>query len=158
MLLAGGVLKREYATLVFALPVTAIACWVMASFYRALRTDGAERGGPVLRRPSMAASGGHVPERSWTQQLGQRLAVPSRRDATRCLDHTGRPALGDVAAQFRSQGHEIERGDMTRANGHAGPLLRVVRLVLRAFHCQVDIVQAPAPTFSGKVLRETDFG
>ncbi len=82
MLLAGGVMTMEYATLIFALPVTVIAYLVMASFYKALRMERAEREGQVLRRRSIAPSGGHVPERSWKQRLGRLLAFPSRREVT----------------------------------------------------------------------------
>ena len=53
MLLAGGVTTMEYATLIFALPVTVIAYLVMASFYKVLRMERAEREGQVLRRRSL---------------------------------------------------------------------------------------------------------
>lgn len=156
MLLAGGVVTMEYATLIFALPVTVIAYLVMASFYKALRIERAEREGQVLRRPSIAPSGGHVPERSWKQRLGQLLAFPSRREVSRFLERTVRPALDDVAAEFRSQGYEVERGTVTNATGIEGPLLRVAMDAFHDFHYQVAIVEAPVPTFSGKMARETD--
>ena len=50
MLFAGGVTTMEYATLIFALPVTIIAYLVMASFYKVLRMERAEREGQVLRQ------------------------------------------------------------------------------------------------------------
>ena len=156
MLLAGGVVTMEYATLIFALPVTVIAYLVMASFYKALRIERAEREGQVLRRPSIAPSGGHVPERSWKQRLGQLLAFPSRREVSRFLERTVRPALDDVAAEFRSQGYEVEGGTVTYATGIEGPLLRVAMDAFHDFHYQVAIVEAPVPTFSGKMARETD--
>ena len=156
MLLAGGVVTMEYATLIFALPVTLIAYLVMASFYKALRMERAEREGQVLRRPSMAPSGGHVPERSWKQRLGRVLAFPSRREALQFLARTVRPALDEVAAEFRSQGYEVEQGDKNQATGIEGLLLRVAMDTLRAFHYQVALVEAPVPTFSGKMARETD--
>ena len=160
MLLAGGVVTMEYATLIFALPVTVIAYLVMASFYKALRMERAEREGQVLRRPSMAPSGGHVPERSWKQRLGQLLTFASRREVTRFLDRTVRPALDDVAAEFRKEGYEVKRSDMSRdmnsASGNQGPLLRVAMDAFHAFHYQVVIVPAPVPTFSGKMSRDTD--
>ena len=156
MLLAGGVVTMEYATLIFALPVTIIAYLVMASFYKALRMERAEREGQVLRRPSMAPSGGHVPERSWKQRLGQLLAFPSRRDVTRFLDRTVRPALDDVAAEFRREGYEVERSDTASASGSQGPLLRVAMDAHLAFEYQVTIAPAPVPTFSGKIARDTD--
>src|SRR5690606_14576480 len=62
MLLAGGVTTMEYATLIFALPVTIIAYLIMASFYKVLRMERAEREGLVLRRPTLAPIGGHLPE------------------------------------------------------------------------------------------------
>ena len=55
MLLAGGVVTMEYATLIFALPVTVIAYLVMASFYKALRIERAEREGPLRTCPSAHA-------------------------------------------------------------------------------------------------------
>ncbi|WP_305804483.1 choline BCCT transporter BetT [Stenotrophomonas sp. YIM B06876] len=156
MLLAGGVVTMEYATLIFALPVTVIAYLVMASFYKALRMERAEREGQVLRRPSIAPGGGHVPERSWKQRLGQMLAFPSRREVSRYLERTVTPALDEVAAEFRAQGYEVERGNPGHASGSEGPLLRVAMDADHAFHYQLAIVEAPVPTFSGKMSRDTD--
>ncbi|HEX3157365.1 MAG TPA: choline BCCT transporter BetT, partial [Gemmatimonadaceae bacterium] len=156
MLLAGGVRTMEYATLIFALPVTIIAYLVMASFYKVLRMERAEREGQVLRKPSMAPSGGHVPERSWKQRLEQLRAFPSLRQVTQFLDRTVWPALDDVAAEFRKQGYEVERDAITNANGIEEPLLRVSMDAFRDFHYHVAIVEAPVPMFSGRMSRETD--
>lgn len=156
MLLAGGVLTMEYATLIFALPVTIIAYLVMASFYKVLRMERAEREGQVLRRPSIAPSGGPVPERSWRQRLGQLLTYPSRREVSQFLERIVRPALDEVAIEFRKEGYEVERSNIANATGIEGPLLRVDMDELRAFHYQVSIVEAPVPTFSGKISVDTD--
>lgn len=156
MLLAGGVTTMEYATLIFALPVTIIAYLMMASFYKALRMERAEREGQVLRRPSIAPIGGHVPERSWKQRLEQLRAFPSRREVTQFLERTVRPALDDVAAEFRNQGYEVERSAMANATGAEEPMLRVSMDAFRAFHYHVAIVEAPVPMFSGRMTRETD--
>ena len=156
MLLAGGVTTMEYATLIFALPVTIIAYLVMASFYKVLRMERAEREGLVLHRRSIAPIGGHVPERSWKQRLEQLRAFPSLRQAVQFLDRTVRPALDDVAAEFRNQGYEVERSVMINADGIEEPLLRVSMDTFRAFHYQVAVVEAPVPMFSGRMSRETD--
>lgn len=63
MLVAGGVSTMEYATLIFALPVTVIAYLVMASFSKVLRMERAEREGQVIRRRTAAAHGGQTPEK-----------------------------------------------------------------------------------------------
>jgi len=156
MLLAGGVTTMEYATLIFALPVTIIAYLVMASFHKVLRMERAEREGLVLRRPSIAPAGGHVPERSWTQRLEQLRAYPSLRQVTQFLDRTARPALDEVAAEFRNQGYEVERSEMANDKGIGEPVLRVTMEGFRAFHYQVAVVEAPVPMFSGRMSRETD--
>ncbi|PLC49612.1 high-affinity choline transporter BetT [Pollutimonas subterranea] len=156
MLFAGGVTTMEYATLIFALPVTIIAYLTMASFYKVLRMERAEREGQVLRKPSMAATGGHVPERSWKQRLEQLRAFPTLRQATQFLERTVRPALDDVAAEFRNQGYKVERSAMLNANGIEEPLLQVLMDTFRAFHYQVAIVEAPVPMYGGRMTRETD--
>ena len=156
MLLAGGVTTMEYATLIFALPVTIIAYLVMASFHKVLRMERAEREGLVLHRRSIAPIGGHLPERSWKQRLEQLRAFPTLRQVTQFLDRTVRPALDDVAAEFRNQGYDVEQGTMANAYGVEEPLLRVSMDTFRAFHYQVAIVEAPVPMFSGRMSRETD--
>ncbi|GAB3064421.1 choline BCCT transporter BetT [Stenotrophomonas tumulicola] len=156
MLLAGGVTTMEYATLIFALPVTIIAFLVMASFYKVLRMERAEREGQVLHKRSIAPIGGHLPERSWKQRLEQLRAFPSLRQVNQFLERTVRPALDDVATEFRNQGYDVERGGMTNAKDIEEPMLRVSMDAFRAFHYQVAIVEAPVPMFSGRMSRETD--
>jgi choline/glycine/proline betaine transport protein len=156
MLLAGGVTTMEYATLIFALPVTIIAYLVMASFYKVLRMERAEREGQVLLRRSVAPTGGHVPERSWTQRLERMRAFPSLRQVAQFLDRNVRPALDDVAAEFRNQGYQVEQGTMVGATGISEPILRVSMDSFRAFHYQVAVVEAPVPMFTGRMSRETD--
>ncbi|MCK0538462.1 choline BCCT transporter BetT [Alcanivorax sp. CY1518] len=156
MLLAGGVTTMEYATLIFALPVTIVAYLVMASFYKVLRMERAEREGQVLRRPSMAPIGGQVPARSWKQRLEQLRSYPSLRQVSQYLDRTVRPALDEVAAEFRKQGYDVEQEVMPDAHGIDEPVLRVPMDEFRAFHYQVAVVDAPVPMFSGRMTRETD--
>ncbi|WP_411721976.1 choline BCCT transporter BetT [Mycetocola sp.] len=156
MLLAGGVTTMEYATLIFGLPVTIIAYLVMISFYKVLRMERAEREGLVLRRRSVAPTGGHVPERSWKQRLERMRAFPSRRQVAQFLDRTVRPALDDVAAEFRNQGYEGERSSFAGPTGIEEPVLRVSLDSFRPFHYQVALVEAPVPMFTGRMSRETD--
>ncbi len=153
MLIAGGVLTMEYATLIFALPVTVIAYLVMAAFHKALRIEQDEREGAQRRRRSIAAGGGHVPERSWKQRLGKLLAFPSRREVVRYLAATVAPALDEVAAEFARQGYSVERASSPSAGGIEGPLLRVSIDARPDFLYQVRAVEAPVPSFSGRLDR-----
>ena len=161
MLMAGGVITMEYATLIFALPVTIIVYLVMFSFSKALKIERAEREGKVLRRPSIAPSGGQIPERSWTQRLGQMLTYPSKRESVRFLERIVRPALDDVANEFRRQGYDVERvnadHDANAAHtGATGPLLRLSTGAMDDFYYQVSMVETPSPTFIGKMAADTD--
>ncbi|MEN1961125.1 choline BCCT transporter BetT [Luteimonas sp. MJ246] len=156
MLLAGGVTTMEYATLIFALPVTVIAYLVMASFHKVLRMERAEREGQVLRRPTIAPMGGAMPERSWKQRLEHLRAYPSLKQVTQFMDRTARPALDEVAAEFRNQGYDVKQSTMPDALGVDEPLLRVSMQGFRDFHYQIAVVEAPVPMFSGRMSRETD--
>ncbi|WP_367106958.1 choline BCCT transporter BetT [uncultured Psychrobacter sp.] len=159
MLIAGGVITMEYATLIFALPVTIIVYLVMFSFSKALRIERAENEGKVLRRPSITPSGGHLPERSWKQRLGQMLAYPSKREAVQFLDRIVRPALNDVAGEFERQGYKIERDSIPHIDNDidiGGPLLKVASDAQNNFYYQVSMVETPSPTFSGKMAPVSD--
>lgn len=156
MLLAGGVTTMEFATLIFALPVTVIAYLVMASFYKVLRMERAEREGQVLRRATVAPIGGYVPERSWKQRLEQMRSYPSLRQETQFLQRTIVPALDEVAAEFGKQGYTVERTVMVNSYGVEEPVLRVSMDTFRDFHYQVAMVEAPVPMFTGRMSRQTD--
>lgn len=106
MLVAGGVTTMEYATLIFAFPVTVIAYLVMASFSKVLRMERAEREGQVIRRRSAAAHGGQVPEKTWKQRLAQLRSYPSRKAVAQFIERTVQPALAAVAAEFQSLGYQ----------------------------------------------------
>ena len=105
MLVAGGVTTMEYATLIFALPVTIVAYLVMASFTKALRMEKADREGRELRRSNMAVSGGTGPERSWRQRLANLRSYPSKRQVSEFVTSTVQPALSDVSREFEKQGY-----------------------------------------------------
>lgn len=154
MLMAGGVVTMEYATLVFALPVTVVAYLVMAAFHKALRMEQAARDG-APQRSAAATAGGHVPERSWKQRLGRLLAYPSRREVARYLERTVEPALDDIAAEFTREGYVAER-DSQPAGVLSSPRLRVGMGDAPDFVYLVTPVAAPVPTFSGKLAAEAD--
>lgn len=157
MLVAGGVTTMEYATLIFALPVTVIAYLVMASFSKALRMERAERERQVLRRRSTTATGGHVPERSWHQRLAGLRAFPSKDMVAQFIGRVIQPALQEVAEEFVRQGYAAELESSRNAETQVDePTLRVHMDEFRGFHYQVSMRQAPVPMFGGRMSKETD--
>lgn len=76
-------------------------------------------------------------------------------DCSGSHDRTVRPALDDVAAEFRAQGYAVEQTVVPGASGVDEPV-RVMLDAFRAFHYHVAVVEAPVPMFSGRMSRETD--
>ncbi|MGG7654177.1 choline BCCT transporter BetT [Kocuria rosea] len=158
MLVAGGVTTMEHATLIFALPVTVIAFLVMASFSKVLRMERAEREGRTLRRRFDAVHGGLVPEKTWRQRLARLRSYPSQKAVAQFVGRVVRPALQDVADEFRDLGHQAE----LRTTPNAGTGIDEHALVVnmadhRDFHYQVAAVRVPVPMIGARSMsRETD--
>ena len=158
MLVAGGVATMEYATLIFALPVTVIAYLVMASFSKVLRMERAEREGHVMRRRSVAATGGHAPEKTWRQRLAHLRAYPSNKSVMQFVDKVVDPALADVAQEFHELGYDAHHTTAPNAaTGFTEHTLVVHMPGHRDFHYRVAAVEAPAPMFGSRSMqREID--
>lgn len=69
-----------------------------------------------------------------------------------------RPALDDVAEEFRRQGYHVELGDMANTQTGLDEPTLVVRVgqALRDFHYQVAVVEAQVPMFGGRIAREPE--
>jgi len=157
MLVAGGVTTMEYATLIFAFPVTIVAYLVMASFSKVLRMERAEREGQVIRRRSAAAHGGQVPEKTWKQRLAQLRSYPSKRSVTQFLERVVQPGLTAVAAEFRAQGYEATLTTTPNAETGIDEHTLVVNMdEHRDFHYQVAAVEAPVPRIGGRPMSKGD--
>ncbi|MFD1506214.1 BCCT family transporter [Georgenia yuyongxinii] len=157
MLVAGGVTTMEYATLIFAFPVTIIAYLVMASFSKVLRMERAEREGQIIRRRSAAAHGGQVPEKTWKQRLALLRSYPSQRTVSQFIERTVDPALNAVAAEFRELGYESTLSTSPNAeNGIEEHTLIVNMDEHRDFHYQVAAVEAPVPRIGGRPMSKGD--
>ena len=157
MLVAGGVTTMEYATLIFALPVTIIAYLVMASFSKVLGMERAEREGQTLRRTAAAAHGGPVPEKTWKQRLARLRSYPSQRAVAQFLENEVRPALDDVAAEFGELGYSATlTATPNLVSGVPEHTLVVDMAQHRDFHYQVAAVQAPVPRLGARNVSRDD--
>jgi len=157
MLVAGGVTTMEYATLIFALPVTVIAYLVMASFSKVLRMERAEREGRARRHRGLAVHGGRAPEKTWRQRLARMRSYPSSRSAERFLSEIARPALEAVAAEFRAQGGEVTLTHMPNEETElTDSVLRVDMGEHRSFLYQVTAVAYRVPTYGARSAARGD--
>nr|WP_244292898.1 choline BCCT transporter BetT [[Micrococcus luteus] ATCC 49442] len=157
MLVAGGVTTMEYATLIFALPVTIIAWLVMVSFTKALRMERIEREGRIQRRQSLAVHGGHTADRTWGQRLAKIRSYPSRDEAARFIEFTAQPALAEAVEEFTKQGHNATLETIPNEDtGVSGHVLVVAIPDHRDFHYQLQAVEASVPKFGRGMHNESD--
>ena len=157
MLVAGGVTTMQYATLIFALPVTIIVWLVMASFTKALRMERAEHEGRVLRRHSTAAHGGHVADRTWRQRLAGMRSYPSKKQVAQFMEGTVQPALAELVEEFTKQDHQATLDIVQNEDTGISSYALVVPIPgHRDFHYQIQAVEAPVPVFGGRMFPETD--
>ncbi|WP_209374084.1 choline BCCT transporter BetT [Brevibacterium renqingii] len=151
MLVAGGVTTMEYATLIFALPVTVIAYLVMASFSKVLRMERAEREGRIRRRRTVAAHGGRAPEKTWRQRLATLRSYPSQKSVARFVAEVVGPSLTAVAAEFRELGYTVEHlQTLDEETGITTHTLNVDMGEQRDFHYETAAVEANVPSFGAR--------
>ncbi|WP_290454712.1 choline BCCT transporter BetT [Corynebacterium stationis] len=151
MLMAGGVVTMEYATLIFALPVTIVAYLVMFSFTRALRMERADREGHTRRRRSEASTGGHTPDRTIRQRLASLRSYPDTDAAERFSTGTVAPALNTAAEEFRKEGYDVtvetRHQDVTSLTEAS---FQVEIPGHRSFLYEVAPVETPVPIFGAR--------
>jgi choline/glycine/proline betaine transport protein len=100
LLMAGGLSALQTATIASALPfavVMLLMCWGLV---RALRLEAIKR--LCLREARVTPRGPHAAI-SWQQRLRGMIHQPSRDEVLRFLQETVKPALSEVAEEFRKQ-------------------------------------------------------
>ena len=151
LLVAGGVTTMEYATLIFALPVTIIAYLVMASFSKVLRMERAEREGRTRKRRTAAAHGGRAPEKTWRQRLATLRSYPSQKSVSRFVAEVIEPSLTAVAEEFRALGYSVDlTQEFDESTGINENTLVVDMGDQRNFQYQVAAVEANVPAFGAR--------
>ena len=151
MLMAGGVVTMEYATLIFALPVTIVAYLVMFSFSRALRMEKADREGHTRRRRSEASTGGSTPDRTIRQRLTSLGSYPDFNAAQRFSTNTVLPALNTTAEEFRKEGYVVTVEPRIDAEtGMTETFFQVDIPGHRSFLYKVAPIETPVPIFGAR--------
>ncbi len=157
MLLVGGIVALQYATIVMGLPFAVVMILVMVGLHRALEdertTTTAARmtlATQLVGRDSSAARG------SWRLRVGRTLGTVSLKQANTRLAEVVVPALEDVAEAMIAEGRhalvEFESGDakvpgsarLTVGDGEA------------PFVWSVHARQFPAPSFGARMIEADD--
>nr|WP_312099671.1 choline BCCT transporter BetT [Corynebacterium dentalis] len=157
MLYAGGVTTMEYATLIFALPVTVIAYLVMFSFLKVLRMERAEMDGRRVPMRSTGGESGSAPGKTWRQRLASVRSYPGQQAVEKFIDSVIAEAMTDVHREFEQLGYEAQlvRGEDV-ATGITTWALLVDIAGQRRFQYLVAPVECAIPTFGGRQVQQGD--
>ncbi|QYJ02925.1 choline BCCT transporter BetT [Nocardioides panacisoli] len=157
MLLVGGILALQYATIIFAVPFAIVLILVMWGLARALRVEGrradsADHHLPALLSARSEHEGGRG---AWRTRLARAVSFVAPEDATRHLTTVIHPALEAVAVELteRSVTASVTTGDAEdgspwvelRSDADTHPFV---------YRVQLDV--APVPTYGGRVLGDRD--
>lgn len=156
MLYAGGVTTMEYATLIFALPVTVIAYLVMFSFLKVLRMERAEMNG---RRVSLHPTGGDgsAPGKTWRQRLASVRSYPGHSTVEEFIDDVVATAMADVHREFEQLGYESQLVKGTDAATSMPTWALLVDIEgQRRFQYLVAPMECSIPTFGGRQVQQGD--
>src|SRR5699024_8529826 len=114
MLVVGGIVALQYATIVMGLPFAVVMILVMVGLHRALE---AERGLNTAARLSLTTHlAGHRSTArvgSWRQRMSSGFGRVSLRQANARLATVVVPALEEVAEALRGEGREVEVSSAT---------------------------------------------
>jgi choline/glycine/proline betaine transport protein len=100
LLMAGGLSALQTATIASALPFTVVMLLMCWGLVRALRLEAIKR--LSLREARVTPRGPHAAI-SWQQRLRTMIHQPGRDEVLRFLQVTVKPALSEVAEEFRKQ-------------------------------------------------------
>lgn len=179
MLVVGGIVALQYATIVFGLPFAFVLILVMIGLWKALRVEGYKRDSGAHSLPMMLSARGHPTGPSavsWKARLARALSFVTVEQATDYLETTVRPALAEVVEELCEQqiGSEIITG--TGGDDPDSSIGRFVELHTgvpadiaqggpseaggeppeHRFVYRVQVGEVPVPTYGGRMVGTRD--
>jgi len=107
LLVAGGLAALQTATIASALPFTIVMILMAWGLLSALRIEAKKR---VSLREVRTAPTGPRGARNWKNRLHAMMHQPRRREVVRYIQEIVKPALSEVAEEFRKQNLTVEVG------------------------------------------------
>lgn len=163
MLVVGGIVALQYATIVFGLPFAFVLVLVMLGLLKALRVEGRRADSGAHSLPLMLSARGQGsdphPAGSWKARLARATNFVDVPAAGTYLDTTVTPALEEVAVELSQLG--VPTSVWAADAPEPGGLGRAVVLVADAdsadpFVYRVEVGDSPVPTFGGRMIQAHD--
>lgn len=156
MLLVGGILALQYATIIFAVPFAIVLVLVMLGLLKALRVEGRRVDSGDHHLPTMlSARSAREGREAWRARLARAVKFVDTTDATSHLQSVVEPALTDVAAELTERGVAAE---LTSGEGPTGWAYAELRTDAdtHPFVYRVEVTESPVPTYGGRMVGERD--
>ena len=159
MLLVGGIVALQYATIIFGLPFAVVLVLVMIGLLRALRVEGRRVDSRThsMHHVLSARTGTHARSATplWRSRLARATNFVDRDDAVRHLEEVVAPALAEVAEELCS--HGVETACEDDAGGEApSVVLRTAHEEDARFLYEVRLTEATVPTYGGRMVQARD--
>ncbi|MGF1470365.1 MAG: choline BCCT transporter BetT [Rubrobacteraceae bacterium] len=163
MLLVGGIVALQNATVIMGLPFGFVMILIMLGLYKALRVEAYREDSRRYSLParlsgrSTGPNGDRTVELTWRQRLGRSMSFPNYEKTANFLSETALPALTEVAEEMREHGVEVEVRDGTNEADHY-----YVELVAdlddeSPFVYRIEPREARMPVYGDTSLREGDY-
>ncbi|HNV40890.1 MAG TPA: choline BCCT transporter BetT [Ornithinibacter sp.] len=162
MLIVGGIVALQYATIIFGLPFAFVLVLVMLGLLKALRREGrrVDSGAHTMsaKLSARGSDGDAQPASLWKTRLARLTNFVDRADAQTHLDDVVRPALDDVAEELGRLGVDTEvTPDLVGPEGSEQPAVTLRTLSEdEPFIYRVVLTEGPVPTYGGRMMQARD--
>jgi choline/glycine/proline betaine transport protein len=161
MLLVGGIVTLQNATIIMGLPFSFVMILVMIGLYRALRVerfrDESFRNSLASSLSERTAAEGRGGPRTWKQRVRRAMAFPSNRATATYLHSVARPALHDVVDELQTQGSDAQFTETPSDHAELPCVgLSVDMGSEERFIYQIWPEEAPTPSFAPQVRGPAD--
>jgi choline/glycine/proline betaine transport protein len=162
MLLVGGIVALQYATIIFGLPFAFVLVLVMLGLLKALRREGRRVDSGAHTLPALLSArgaGDTSPASLWKARLARLTNFVSRDDAQAHLDAVVRPALHEVAAELGRHDVDAEVVDTvieTRGGDTQPGVVLHTTSSTEPFIYSVVLTEGPVPTYGGRMIQSRD--
>ena len=158
MLLVGGIVALQYATIIFGLPFAVVLVLVMVGLVRALRVEGrrADSRDHTIHALISARSASPKEDRatSWKSRLARATNFVDRADALEHLGSVVAPALAEVAEELCR--HDVETTCEVDLAGETPSVVLSTPGEDPPFVYRVALEMCPVPTYGGRMIQSRD--
>ncbi len=147
MLLVGGILALQYATIVFAVPFALVLVLVMWGLMKALRVEGRRVDSGEHHLPTMlSARSAREGREAWRDRLARAVNFVDADHARRHLTDVVSPALLEVATEL------TERGVAATTDTGSGFAELHTEGGEHRFVYRVELAELPVPAYGGRMV------